>query len=584
VAIALFAAVFAVYAPALGFRYAQDSYPAIKANPVVERGDLREILTSDYWKDTGSFARTLYRPVTVASFALERGAAGRADPGLSHLINILLHAATAWLLYRLARVYGARTPVAVAAAFLFALHPLALHTVANVVGRADILALLCSLAALLCFARTGGWAGRSSPSLARRRIAVWGTGAFVWLALGSKEIGAAVVLLLIAAELLYREAPADRGDRLRERIVVFGPILVAALVYLHLRTVAIGDFPGWQPLAVEDNVLVGMTGVPKLATTLAMVGRYVLLLCWPATLSPDYSGAMVARESSLFAPLPLLGLVTLSALLLLIARGLHRRDGDDYGERRLTAFAASLALVPYLFVGNVLTLNAAGFAERMVYFPATGFVMLVAIGLCMVAGRFSATGRLVTAGVLLVVLLAYGVQVRRLLPMWRNNKSLFAYIARVAPESLRGSLQLAGRLEADGRREEALEIYRRVEQFAPDYGGAWMAHGVLLARLGDPAGAERALRRSVEIEPAVGEGRFRLGQLLIARGRLPEAEREMRRALLLSPARVEAAIQLGHLLFSQGRYAEAAYFYEGSVALGREELRPRLEAARARSR
>jgi Flp pilus assembly protein TadD len=179
--------------------------------------------------------------------------------------------------------------------------------------------------------------------------------------------------------------------------------------------------------------------------------------------------------------------------------------------------------------------------------------------------------------------LAGVVQVRRLAPMWRDNETLFAYTEREAPESLRAGLAIAGRLEAEGRFDEALARYEQVTVTSPDYGGAYMARGVILARRGDLGAAEKALRRSVELRPDVGEARMNLGLVLVLEGQRAEAERELRKALLRDPSLVKAGAQLAHLLFESGRFAEAARYYEGCVRLGRDDLRGQLAAARARA-
>ena len=46
---------------------------------------------------------------------------------------------------------------------------------------------------------------------------------------------------------------------------------------------------------------------------------------------------------------------------------------------RSFSLGAWLFLAPYLMIGNLLVLNAAGFAERMLYFSATGFCLLVGL-------------------------------------------------------------------------------------------------------------------------------------------------------------------------------------------------------------
>jgi len=571
---------FLAYAPSLQFKYVQDSYHAVKINPVVERGDVGEIFTSDYWKDTISLARTLYRPVTVLSFAVERNVTGEADPRISHLVNIVLHALTAFLLFLLARRIGAGEFAAVVAAVVFAVHPLLLQAVVNVVGRADLLAAMFSLAALTAYSHAG------------RRLAAWCTACFVFGALGSKEIGVAVIPLLVVFDLLFRVSgrPHDRAWWM-ERVGALTPSVLAVLLYVHLRTIAIGEFPGWQRLAAEDNVLVGLDGIPRVATALAMLARYVGLLIWPRGLSPDYSGSVIGSESSLLGLLPIAGLVALLVLVGLAVRPLVSAvSGRGEPSSRVLSFslAAWLFLAPYLLVGNLLVLNAAGFAERMIYFSATGFCLLVGLALAWVPSWFPVVqrakvrwGLIALVGVLLVGGI---VQTRRVSPMWASNNAMFDYALRAAPRSLRANLAAAGKLEAEGKSTEALAVYERINEFSPDYGGAWMSRGMLLARAGELGEAEKALRRAVDVRPGIGEAHMSLGLVLVQRGDRAGAERELRRALLLNPGLIKAAAQLGHLLFQDQRYAEAAHFYRGCVELGRDDLRGHLREATTRAR
>lgn len=570
----------AAYAPTLGFGYAQDAGPAVAGNPVVARGSLVEIFTSDYWKDTVSPARTLYRPVTVASFALERAILGRPSPALSHATNAVLHFATALLLAALGRRLGLSQAASGGAALLFAAHPLLLQAVANVVGRADVLATGFALAALVAFSFALPAHG---VSLRVRRVAAWGAGACVFASLGAKEVALAVLPLLVLLDVL--SSPRASTPWLA-RAGAYGPSAIALLAWLHLRTVAIGEFPGAQRIPIEDNLLAGLDGLARVATTLGMAARYAVLLVLPVRSLPDYSGGMIEAESSMLAPRALSGSLVLAGLAALVLRPLiARRRGEDLAPpARAAAFGAGLALAPYLLVGNLLVLNAAGFAERLVYFSAAGVCLLLRVGLGRAARRLpQGVGRPALAVTLALLVLAGVVQVRRLAPMWRDNETLFAYTEREAPESLRAGLAIAGRLEAEGRFDEALARYEQVTVTSPDYGGAYMARGVILARRGDLGAAEKALRRSVELRPDVGEARMNLGLVLVLEGQRAEAERELRKALLRDPSLVKAGAQLAHLLFESGRFAEAARYYEGCVRLGRDDLRGQLAAARARA-
>jgi len=564
------------------YPYVQDAYHVVQTNPVVERGDWLEIFTSDYWKGTVSPTHTLYRPITILSFALERKLVGRPAAAVSHVVNVALHAATAFVLLLLARAVGVGSVGAPAAALLFCVHPLLLQAVANVAGRADLLAALFGLGAVLCWVRLRPVAGSGAGSVARERGRAWGTAGLTFLALASKEIGIAVPAMLAAVELVHG-SPGSRTWR--ARLAPLAPSVLATLVYLHLRTVVIGEFPGEQPVAPEDNVLVGLTWAPRVATTLAMAGRYAALLAWPARLSPDYSGSAIPVEPALLAKWPLVGFTLLTILgLLAVWPSILRVRG---GLVRAASTGSWICLLSYAVVGNLLVVNAAGFAERMMYVPAAGALLLVGVAIETFASprRESMRGavRRVVGALVATTVVVGAWHTWRLVPMWRTGNALSEQALRAAPRSLRASLARAGRLEQEGRLPEALAAWQYVTAISPDYPGGWMSTGVVLARIGRLDEAEAALRHAIALRPEVGDPSVHLGRVLVTRGRRPEAEREFRRALLLDPGLVDAAEQLAHLWFDSGRYAAAARLYRGCVEFGREDLRPRLREATARA-
>jgi protein O-mannosyl-transferase len=556
------------YAPVHRFPYVQDAYAAVQTNPVVERASIREILASDYWKDTTAPTHTLYRPLTVLSFALERRTLGHLDPGVSHGVNVALHAGVAWLLFLLARVLGVGRLGSASSALVFVVHPLLLQTVANVVGRADVLVALFGLAAALV------WLRRPATAWGERGR-VWGTAALALLALASKEIGIAVPPLVVVLGL--DRAPASRRPVWR-RLAPYAPLALAVLVYLHARTLAIGEFPGAQPIAREDSVLVGLAPHARWATTLSMAARYAWLFVWPARSSPDYSGTAIPVEPTLLALRPLAGLAILIGLAWIAVRS----------RARAASAGAWLALLSYAVVGNLVVLNAAGFAERMLYVPAAGACLLLGAGLEASTARVPARSRNAArriALLLVALLVVCGTAwTRHTLPMWGSGRALFEHARAVTPRSLRAALERATRLEAQGQLDDALDAWRELAEIAPEYGGAWMSTGVLLARLDRLAEAEDALRRSIALAPEVGEARMNLGLVLVARGRREAGDRELRRALLLDPSLVKAAAQLAHLRFDAGRYADAARLYRQCVERGREDLRARWREAEMRAR
>lgn len=549
------------YLPSLRYPYLQDAVVTVARNPIVERGDWREIFGSDYWKQSASTARHLYRPVTVLSFALERRLTGAPNPLVSHVANVAFHEIAALLLFCYVRRLGARDGAAATAALLFTVHPLMLQAVTNAVGRADVLALLFTLAALLAALR------------AENRFAAWSSAGFVFLALGAKEVAIATPLLLLAQEALVGRG---RERRLRlERAAALAPSALAVLVWLALRTRAIGVFPGLQDVPAEDNVIVllGLEGAARVATALGMAARYAGLLFFPAALSADYSGTEIEAYRTLLAPVPALGLLFLGALAFIALRPLVSRPSS---KSAVAAMGAWLFLLPYAVVGNVFVLNAAGFAERLLYVPAAGFAVVVAAaGQGLWARRPAWRPRLALAlGVLLIASVAHTRSESR---MWRSARELFERSLAAAPKSLRFNLALAHLHRRAGDLVSAQTFFERNTENAPTDAGSWSDLGIFLASVGEDARAERTLRTAIRLDPGRGEAWSNLGKILRRTGRPVEAERALKKALLLRPDLVNSAVELGHLLYDAGRYAEAAYFLRTELPEAARDLRGEAE-------
>ncbi len=562
------------YAPLLGAGYVQDDHLAVEDNPIVARGDLAEIFSTSYWEGARGNDRSLYRPVPIASFALERRLAGAPSPRLSHAVNVLLHAGVSLALLALARRIGLGRRAAPIAAILFALHPVHTEAVANVVGRSELLAALFAIGALLAMSRTGPWragdgTGEETVPASRARLASWSAAGLVFLALGSKETALALLPLLVVQEILFRR-PGEGGRRelLLDRLAAFAPVALAVALIAALRVAALEAVFLLQRVPAADNPVVGLEAAPRIFTSLAIAARYAWRIVFGFPLAADHSGAVLAVEPSLAAPLPLLGLLVLAALGALALA--PRRFG------RAASLAASLFLLPHLVVGNLLFPIGAGLAERLAYLPSAGIHLLAGLAAERALDRVPGRRALAGAVALLVAVAAlFAARTWTRSIEWRSDRSIFEAAARVNPGSPRAHYVVATLDHREGRPDLALPRIEKVLDLWPTHLAAWTEKAVLLGKAGDLRGAETAAREAIRLDPFHSLAHFNLGVALHRMGRLAEAERALRKAVLLDPRHDASWAELGHVRHEKGDAAGAAEAYRRAVALGRSDLRNR---------
>jgi len=149
----IFAVAVALYLPAVRYDFVQDDRVIVVGNPAVHSLSAGvHGFSRPYWPPPNSGG--LYRPLTILSYAVDWWAAG-GRPWLFHLMNALWHG-LATLLVVLVLVRWLPETAALAAGLVFALHPVHVEAVAGIVGRAELLAAVGLLGAVVT-ARRGWW-------------------------------------------------------------------------------------------------------------------------------------------------------------------------------------------------------------------------------------------------------------------------------------------------------------------------------------------------------------------------------------------------------------------------------------------
>lgn len=583
VAAAIVAFSILAYLPVWNAGFVLDDHALIENGDVVAHGDAATIFASGYWAGTTVPDASLYRPITIATFALERSVAGAPSSRLAHVVNVVLHILTALALFALARRLGAGGFAAAIAGLMFALHPVHVEAVAAAFGRSDVLATLFTLLAIRAYL---GAEGQDT----RHRVAAWAAGAFLFLALGSKEIAVAGIVLLPAVDLLVRR-PRHLASRAWwiERAASLAPAVLASFLYFLLRARALETFAALQSPHPVDNPMVTLGSAERIATALALLGRYAAMLLAPVRQSADYSGPVIPTEHGVLAPWTILGIMVLSALVVLVARGMRLRAGSDDRPGGAPSFAALLFLAPYVVIGNLLVLVGVMFAERFLYLPSAGYCVLAGMFLAFLAFRYPAfqswspDQRVRYVGAIAACLLgAFALMSFARAAVWHDDRTLFSSVVASRPDSPRGHLHLGKLAAMADDPATALEHLHRAVELQPDYFLALFEYGTLLARTGDLEAAIPILRRAIERSPQDGMSHLNLGIALRRVGRTSEARVELRKAVGIDPTLDRGWSELGHLHADRGEYAASAEAYRRAVGLGRRDLTPRLAEIEAR--
>ncbi len=497
--------------PGLANNFAQDDLHLILGNERVHGlGDWRLLLSTPFWPPP--FSQDLYRPLTSLLLAFEYEL-GVGAPIVYRLASCFLLAAVAVQFYALAKRLLPRG-IALAAALLFAAHPVHVEATALAVGQSE---LVVGLIALLMATR---YLDRRRAGLLSRRD---------WVVLGAlyataclvKEQGFVLPALLVCIEMFFVSGPVAA------RVRALAPGYAALTVLLGLllavrRSVLGGELAG----TFTAEALVGLGVGGRALTMLRVVPEWARLLAWPAHLQADYSPQELVGSTG-FGLLEGLGLALLVAAL--AAAWACRRRAS------IVTFGVAWCAVTLLPVSNVLLPTGILLAERTLLLPSVGFVLIVTGAVDWWMRRADASGgqsrNLAIACGVLVVLGVARSAVRQ--QAWSSEPVFAIRSVQDAPRSFRSHRGLGDLLFDLGRPQPALEEYEKAIALSPP-SLAWRVRNDLAQRLrmtGDRAREADELRKSLASNPTQRDTRGYLVAALLVLGQYSDASRQCDTAL-----------------------------------------------------
>ena len=408
-----------VWLPSVRNGFAYDDHVVIRLNDRLH--DLSRahlIFAQSYWPDA---SLGLYRPIASLSYAVDWAISG-GQPLWFHIMNVVWNAAASLLVFALLLAFVPAT-AALIGALIFAVHPVHVEAVANIVGRAELMAAAFSIAALLL------WLDARTATLSARRITA--VAACYALSMMSKESAVmlpALIALADAARGTLR--PDNLLAWLRTHARSFIVLAATGVAFIVARTLVLQEL---GPQRVDPTLDVASAFDDRVRTALQAWPHIIRLLVYPRTLLSDYGPRIIMPALSL----NLLSLIGGVILVTLVAGGIW---AWLRGRGRI-AFVLLFLPVALLPVSNLIIPIGVLVAERALYLPS----LAAAAAAAFAAAHFAADRRTraATLAVALVVVALFTARTIDRIPTWRSTQTVFDALIRDRPDSFRANWHAA---------------------------------------------------------------------------------------------------------------------------------------------
>jgi len=510
---------------AIGFLEQADTAPAIES-PALAPG-------------------SYYRPLIEGSFRLEKTIWG-LNPFGYHLSVYLAHVLTTILFFRcstlLLRLYRMEENIAVAAASLFAVHPVHAEAVAWISGRSDIFMTLFLLVALTAYLEY-----RIQPS----PIRLWAFGAGSVLGLLSKETAIPFLLIFPVFDLLLLRSGIVFSRGTKDPLIRIWAVILGAFILVRFTTAGLPPGPG----ATGGSSHIG------LSAPLIALGYYLKLLVIPHPLNLFVGKVPDGNAGAIYFVIGLGGLALLIFELLRNSRKL-RAVGAAW-------FILGLGAPLILPFTNV---SITPLAERYVYLASGGFLLWVCVALFEAHQwiRKQADGRPVgpwipaTLGLILTV---FSLLTFERNTIWRDETSLWEDTVRKSPRIALLHYNLGNVYQRRGRYEEAETSYRTALGLQPNMARAHFNLGIIQEKQGHLEEAIREYQSGLKIAPNDALAHKKLANILSREGHSEDAQREYETTLTLQPGSAVTHYNVAVGLSNRGRTEEAIEEFQAAIRL-----------------
>ena len=453
--------------------------------------------------------------------------------GPQHLMNVVIHAISTLLLYAfLWKATGARWRSALVA-FVFALHPLHVESVAWIAERKDV---LCGLFWMLTFLAYLKYAERRSVG----RYAV--VALMVACALMAKPMAVTLPLVLLLLDIWpLRRIEREKLSALAIEKIPLIALAIGSAIVTYVVQESTGAVSGVDKIAILNRV----------ANALASYFTYLVEFVWPANLAVFYP----YPESPQWI-LASVGVVALAVITTLAIR--------EFRERPYFAVGWIWFLVTLLPVIGLVQVGQQSHADRYTYLPMIGLSIAIAWGFVDWFERkgWSQTGLAFAA---VAICAAWAIVTFVNLDYWRDSIALFEHAIEVTDRNAIAYNNLGSALWDQGRLPEALPQFEMAVRIQPQAPEKQDNLGSALTAAGRFEEAQVHLERALQLSPDFAKAHVDLALAFTRQGKIDDARAHYLTALRLQPDNPEAHYGLGGILAQQGRMQEALPHLEKGI-------------------
>jgi tetratricopeptide (TPR) repeat protein len=550
--------VFIAYAPVFGAGFVWDDESHLTQNPcIVGPLGLKEIWTS---------MRAIYYPLVLTTFWVLHKFVG-LNPLPYHILNVLMHAGSAVLLWHLLRQLEVRG--AWLGAALWALHPVMVQSVAWVTELKNTQSCLFYLLSIFCFL---SWEEQSQTWKSPIKSALLFSLSLVCFVLATLSKPSVVMLPIVLALCVWWQ----RGRLGWKDGVPLAPFLLisafaSAWTIWEQKFHASAVGPDWAQTWPERLIIAGRA-----------IWFYLGKLVWPHPLIFIYPRWEI-HSWQWMAYLPLLvatlGLIVLWALPGTAGRALF--------------FAAAyyvVSLFPVLGFFSVYFFRYSFVSDHFQYLASMGPLALAGAAIATLVGRFCETplelasdtdalqsskdnlgvarGRLFLGSLgCSVLLLALGFLTWHQGAVYHDLITFYTRTLTKNPACWMAHYNLGIALQDHGETDQAITHYRQAIELRPGYAEAHYNLGRLLAEKGEFNDAIKHYEATLAISPADAEAHNNFGATLFQTGRVDDAIAHYQEALAVRPDYAEASCNLADALLSKGDMDGAITHYRTCVAV-----------------